>query len=85
MVNDLLLGQHAASLGLRVSDEQVRQLILEIPQFQSQGVFDSAAYQATLRRAGFTPEMYAEYLRKDLVRNQLMSALQEVNSAFLVK
>ncbi|EOX3446236.1 peptidylprolyl isomerase [Vibrio paracholerae] len=76
MVNDLLLEQHAASLGLRVSDEQVRQLILDVPQFQSQGVFDSAAYQATLRRAGFTPEMYAEYLRKDLVRNQLMSALQ---------
>ncbi|HHI5409375.1 TPA: peptidylprolyl isomerase [Vibrio metoecus] len=76
MVNDLLLEQHAASLGLRVSDQQVRQMILDMPQFQSQGQFDQELYQAALRRAGFTPDMFAEYLRKDLVRNQLMSALQ---------
>lgn len=76
MVNDLLLEQHAITLGMRVSDQQVRQMILEMPQFQTQGTFDQEIYQAALRRAGYTPDMFAEYLRKDLVRNQLMSALQ---------
>ncbi|MGL4381071.1 MAG: peptidylprolyl isomerase [Vibrio sp.] len=76
MVNDLLIEQYAASLGLRVSDQQVRQMILEMPQFQLQGQFDQELYQTALRRAGFSPEMFAEYLRTDLVRNQLIGALQ---------
>ncbi|MGL4223676.1 MAG: peptidylprolyl isomerase [Vibrio sp.] len=76
MVNDLLIEQYAASLGLRVSDQQVRQMILDMPQFQLQGQFDQELYQTALRRAGFSPDMFAEYLRTDLVRNQLISALQ---------
>lgn len=76
MVNDLLLEQHAESLGLRVSDSQVRTLILEMPQFQVDGKFDQEIYQTALRRAGFSAESFAEYLRRDLVRNQLMTAIQ---------
>ncbi|USD42061.1 peptidylprolyl isomerase [Vibrio sp. SCSIO 43135] len=76
MVNDVLLEQHAESLGLRVSDAQIRTMILEMPQFQSDGKFDQEIYQAALRRAGFSAESFAQYLRKDLVRNQLLTALQ---------
>ncbi|MDN2483650.1 peptidylprolyl isomerase [Vibrio agarivorans] len=76
MVNDVLIEQHAEKLGLRVSDDQVRQLMLDMPQFQSNGQFDSEIYQAALRRAGFTPDSFAEYLRRDLVRNQLLSGVQ---------
>ena len=76
MVDDLLLEQHAESLGLRVSDSQVRTLILEMPQFQVDGQFNQDIYQTALRRAGFSPESFAEYLRRDLVRNQLLTAIQ---------
>jgi peptidyl-prolyl cis-trans isomerase D len=76
MVNDLLLEQHAEALGLRVSDAQVRTLILEMPQFQIDGKFDQEIYQTALRRAGFNAESFAEYLRRDLVRNQLLTAIQ---------
>lgn len=76
MINDVLIEQYAQSLGLRVSDNQVRQAIVAMPEFQSAGRFDQEIYQATLRRANFTPEGFAEYLRRTLVRNQLMSALQ---------
>ncbi|MGC9423230.1 peptidylprolyl isomerase [Vibrio sp.] len=76
LINDLLLEQHAQSLGLRVSDEQVRQSILTMPEFQSEGQFDQTLYQSALRRAGFTPDGFAQYLRRNLVRNQLMTALQ---------
>ncbi|KOO08565.1 peptidylprolyl isomerase [Vibrio hepatarius] len=76
MINDVLLEQHAESLGLRVSDSQVRTMILEMPQFQVDGKFDQEIYQASLRRAGFNPESFAEYLRRDLVRNQLLTAIQ---------
>lgn len=76
MINDLLIEQHAESLGLRVSDAQVRTMIVEMPQFQADGKFDQEIYQASLRRAGFSPESFAEYLRRDLVRNQLLTAIQ---------
>lgn len=76
MINDVLVEQHADSLGLRISDEQVRKLILEMPQFQSEGKFDQDIYQMALRRAGFNAESFAEYIRRDLLRSQLSSALQ---------
>lgn len=76
MVNDVLLEQHAESLGLRVSDSQVRKMILDMPQFHVDGKFDQDIYQTSLRRAGFNPESFAEYLRRDLVRNQLLTAIQ---------
>lgn len=83
MINDVLLEQHAESLGLGISDEQVRKLILDMPQFQSDGKFDQEIYQIALRRAGFNAESFAEYLRRDLLRNQLTSALQ--NSEFTLQ
>lgn len=55
MINDLLLDQHAQALGLRVSDTQIRQMILDMPQFQTDGKFDQEIYQSALRRAGFSP------------------------------
>ncbi|MGR5095534.1 peptidylprolyl isomerase [Vibrio maritimus] len=76
MIDDVLLEQHAESLGLRISDAQIRTMMLEMPQFQNDGKFDPEIYQATLRRAGFSADSFAEYLRRDLVRNQLLSALQ---------
>ncbi|WP_440879181.1 peptidylprolyl isomerase [Vibrio natriegens] len=76
MINDVLLDQQAEALGLRISDEQVRSMILEMPQFQSNGQFDQEIYQASLRRAGFSPDTFAEYMRRELVREQLLNALQ---------
>jgi peptidyl-prolyl cis-trans isomerase D len=76
MIDDALIEQHAESLGLRVSDSQVRTMILEMPQFQVDGQFDQEIYQSALRRAGFSPDSFAQYLRRDLVRNQLLTAIQ---------
>ena len=76
MINDVLLDQQAEALGLRISDEQVRSMILEMPQFQSNCQFDQEIYQASLRRAGFSPDTFAEYMRRELVREQLLNALQ---------
>ncbi|MBM7036355.1 peptidylprolyl isomerase [Vibrio ulleungensis] len=75
MVNQALLEQQADELGLRISDQQVRDLIVTMPQFQNNGRFDQEVYQSFLRRAGFTPDSFAEYLRRDMVRAQLAGAL----------
>ncbi|OEF26973.1 peptidylprolyl isomerase [Vibrio rumoiensis] len=77
MINDVLLEEYAKSLDLRISDDQVRQLILTMPEFQTDGKFDQDVYAATLRRAGFNADSFAEYLRKDLLRQQIVSSLQD--------
>ncbi len=76
MINDVLIEQYAESMGMRISDEQIRQIILGMNEFQKDGKFDQDIYQATLRRAGFTADAFAGYLRHDLLRNQVMNALQ---------
>jgi len=80
MINQVLLEQYADSLGLRISDEQIRRQILQMPEFQNDGKFDQDIYSATLRRAGFSVDGFAEYLRRDMTRQQVLSALQ--NSEF---
>ncbi|MDV5169510.1 peptidylprolyl isomerase [Photobacterium rosenbergii] len=76
MVNDLLIEQRANELGLRISDQQVRQTILSMPEFQRDGEFDNEQYNALLRRSGLTPDMFAESMRTDLLRQQLLLAIQ---------
>ena len=76
MVNDLLIEQRANELGLRISDQQVRQTIVSMPEFQRDGAFDNEQYNALLRRSGLTPDMFAESMRTDLLRQQLLLAIQ---------
>ncbi|MCE0492885.1 peptidylprolyl isomerase [Vibrio salinus] len=83
MINDVLIEQHANSLGLRVSDAQVSKEILDIPQFQSKGKFDQDIYKNALARAGFTPDSFASYIRNNLLRDQLLQAVQR--SEFALK
>ena len=83
MINNILLEQYAHTLGLKVSDAQVQHMILTLPEFQKDGKFDQQTYQALLARAGYAPDQFAEYLRKDLLRNQLLGAIE--GSSFALK
>ncbi len=83
MVNQALLDQHAKSLGLRVSEAQIIEEIRGIPAFSNNGIFNNEQYLATLRRAGLTPEQFAQYIRQDIERQYLVGALQD--SEFVLK
>ncbi len=76
MINDVLLEQYADSLGMRVSDNQIRDLIVNAPEFQSNNTFDQERYASFLYRSGFNADTFAEYLRKDMIRQQVRMALQ---------
>ncbi|MDO6707132.1 peptidylprolyl isomerase [Photobacterium sp. 1_MG-2023] len=81
LVNDALIEQRANALGLRISDDQVKQAIRAMPEFQRDGQFDNDAYNAILRRSRFTPDQFAEYMRTDLLRQQLLTAIQSSDFA----
>jgi peptidyl-prolyl cis-trans isomerase D len=76
MINDVLIEQYADSMGLRISDAQVREEILRMEPFMNNGSFDQEIYAASLRRAGFTADSFAEYLRGEMTRAQVVTALQ---------
>ncbi|SIN76740.1 peptidylprolyl isomerase [Salinivibrio sp. ES.052] len=82
MVNDLLLEQEASKLGLRVSDEQVKAAIRAMPQFRQSGQFNNERYQAALRQTGMSADEFANYMRTDLMRQQLVNGLQ--STAFVL-
>lgn len=82
LVNQKLTEQYAFEQGLRVSDEQVKDAIRDIPSFRVAGQFDNETYQYSLRNMGYTPEMFAELMRRDMTRSQLLQTL--VNSEFVL-
>jgi peptidyl-prolyl cis-trans isomerase D len=70
MIGQQLLLQANDDLGMRVSDESLRETIAAMPAFQVDGKFNGDMYRAQLAAAGMTPDMY-----QDSVRNSLQSTL----------
>jgi peptidyl-prolyl cis-trans isomerase D len=75
LINDVLIAQKATELGLRVGDDEIKQTIATLPEFQLAGTFDNTIYRNTLNRAGFSPSDFAEYMRNQMTRQQLVQAI----------
>ncbi|BDF93716.1 peptidylprolyl isomerase [Pseudoalteromonas haloplanktis] len=75
LVQQELQTQLAAELGLRVSDESVKKAILELPYFQIGGKFNNDRYLQVIRQMNFQPDAFREYLREEMTRSQLISAV----------
>ncbi|MEI5639059.1 MULTISPECIES: peptidylprolyl isomerase [unclassified Pseudoalteromonas] len=75
LVQQELQSQLAQELGLRVSDEQVKNAIVEMPYFQVGGEFSNDRYLQVIRQMNFQPDRFREYLRDEMTRSQLVSAL----------
>lgn len=75
MIDQALLDQYAKTLGLTISDEQIKTAIFNQPAFQSNGKFDNSRYNAIIRNMGLTPEQYAVALRNQLTTEQLINAI----------
>jgi len=80
LIAEKLIQQQASDMGLRVSDEQIRKTIVEMPEFQFGGQFDNERFQAILRQNGFQVADFRDYLRVQMTQNQLAAAL--TNSSF---
>ncbi|CUA83530.1 peptidylprolyl isomerase [Pseudidiomarina woesei] len=81
LVNQKVVELYARDAGLRVSDEQVKAAIRNIAAFQVAGQFDNQTYQMTLNGLGYTPDGFAELMRRDLARTQLLQAIVETQFA----
>ncbi|MCE8019170.1 peptidylprolyl isomerase [Halomonas sp. MCCC 1A11036] len=76
MIGERLLLAFAEDGGLYLSDEQLDQVIVTLPEFQDQnGHFDTDLFRNRLASAGFTPNSFRAALRVDLKRQQLQQGL----------
>ncbi|MEI6897288.1 MAG: SurA N-terminal domain-containing protein [Psychromonas sp.] len=82
LISDTLINQAIEDLGLRVGDEQVKDEIRNMQEFQLDGKFNNEQYLALLRRANYTPMQFSESLKQDIPRRQLLQML--VNSEFVL-
>lgn len=76
LITDRLMTQYAEEGGLHLSEEQIDQVIVSLPEFQDQeGRFDSELFRNRLASAGFTPSAFRAELRVDMKRQQLQQGL----------
>jgi peptidyl-prolyl cis-trans isomerase D len=75
LVGQQLLLQANEDLGMRVSDQALRDTIASMPAFQVDGKFNADMYRAQLAGAGMTPEMYQANVRSSLEGSLLPDAI----------
>ena len=78
-----LLQQVGKSLGLRVGNAKVREVIDGIQYFQGLDGFDQRLYESALSQSGFTPSSFESQVRQDVMVEQLQSAV--AGAAFITE
>ncbi|PPI87699.1 peptidylprolyl isomerase [Candidatus Pantoea edessiphila] len=82
LVDKSLLSNYANNLNLRISDDQLKQVIFNQQYFQINGKFDNTQYKNVINKIGLTVDQYIELLRKELSIQQLVNII--VNSDFIL-
>lgn len=76
LINDELIDQHARDLNIKISDQQVKDAIYAMPEFQIDGVFNNDRYLLMIQQFGFyQPSAFRDYLRVDMARRQVMQSV----------
>ncbi|MCZ3382979.1 MULTISPECIES: peptidylprolyl isomerase [Kosakonia] len=75
LIDEALLDQYAKSLGLGISDDQVKKAIFATQAFQANGKFDNNRFSAIVNQMGMSTDQYAQALRNQLTSQQLVNAV----------
>jgi peptidyl-prolyl cis-trans isomerase D len=77
LIVDRMMAVAATQQGLAPSDETIKSVIAQIPEFQKQGRFDLETAKAFLAKRGLTPDQFEANLRGDLSTEMLPRALSD--------
>ncbi len=77
LIDRRILGNHAARLGITVSDQELRDAIAGNPAFQSGGRFSKESYLRALRYSSLTPGDFEENLREQLAIDRLQALIED--------
>ncbi len=77
LIQDNLLNLEAQNLGLTVSDEQVKNQIHSMKVFQDdKGFFNKTLFANVIHSVGLSEDAFVKEIRQELIRAQLMDAIQ---------
>ncbi len=76
LVGQTLLLIAAEENGIKVSDSELKEAILNEPAFTKDGVFDNAIYQKTLQLSRLTPGIYELNKREELIIQKMSRLIQ---------
>ncbi|MEM9523732.1 MAG: SurA N-terminal domain-containing protein [Pseudomonadota bacterium] len=78
LIGQAALDNETQAMGLSVSDETVREAVLQIPAFRGlDGTFDRESYQGVLDRQGLTVAQFEDRVRSDAARGILQRAVAD--------
>jgi peptidyl-prolyl cis-trans isomerase D len=76
LVTNLLLKKEADRLGLSVTDEEIKRIITETPNFKNdKGIFEREKFNIFLQNIGSREKTFIENLRQDLLRREMVQTL----------
>lgn len=76
LIGNKVLLLAAAENGIKVSDEELNDAIINEPAFMKNGVFDNQIYQNTLRLSRITPEVYESMKRQELTITRMTRLIE---------
>lgn len=75
LINAAIMQQGIHRIGLRVSEEELREAILHYPAFQRGGQFDINLYERLLRSIGVGDEQFQTMMQEDLMGQRLAALI----------
>ncbi len=75
LIRKKVVEQTAIDHGMGVSSRTIYDLLLDVPEFMTDGKFDVDRYNFALRQMGFTPTSYSKLLRSELLFNQFLQGV----------
>lgn len=74
-----LIAQETKSEGVIISEKELKQRIIDAPEFKEEGIFNPERYKGILRASGLTPDEYEKILGREVAISRLRD--QFVNSS----
>lgn len=75
LIDEKLQRQLMQNMNVMVSDQQIRDTILSMQEFQVDGVFNNDRYLALLRQSGYQPDQFRDLIRRQLSTSLLIGSL----------
>ncbi|MDR0741231.1 MAG: SurA N-terminal domain-containing protein [Rickettsiales bacterium] len=74
MTNNLMVENRAKDLGFYVTEKRVADKVRNFLEFQENGRFSAAKFDAVLSNSGWTESQFANYLRSQIIRSMVLEA-----------
>jgi peptidyl-prolyl cis-trans isomerase D len=75
IINQKILISASKAANLYVSEKQAKKEIIQIENFQKDGVFDESIFQSVVRSNGFTPEEYINLVQETVSMDNLIQGI----------